>query len=601
VSDLRVRWLGRVPYAEADELQRALLERADDDYLLLLEHPHVYTLGKSADPAHVLVPPASVGAELVRADRGGDVTYHGPGQLVGYPIVTLPEWRAGQRDVIAYVRSLEGVLIAALADLDVEAARHDGYTGVWIGNEKVAAIGVRIARGRTRHGFALNVDPDLSMFGHIVPCGISDKGVTSLARHVDPSPDMKRVVDAVTARFAEVFGYPALDRQDIVWRARASDLSPFTRAAREGSAEVHRSKDNGDGRAETRPMADGPSRASAASEASRGSARAPSLSGSDVASAPPGHAPVRLLGRLAEAGVRAPDDDPAFKRPGWMKVKADLGPNYRETKRIMRSLSLNTVCEEAGCPNIYECWADRTATFMILGDRCTRACGFCLVDTRHPLPLDEGEPARVADAVAQLGLAHAVVTSVARDDVPDGGAGIFAATIRAIRARTPGTAVEVLIPDCKGDADALAVIFDARPDVLNHNLETVARLQRAARPSAAYFRSLALLARAKDAALTTKSGIILGMGETEAELRGAIADLRNVGVDILTLGQYLRPSTRHLPVVRWWTPDEFHALGEYARGLGFSHVEAGPLVRSSYHARRAAELTERMPAAAGFS
>jgi lipoic acid synthetase len=603
VSDLRVRWLGRVPYAEADELQRALLERADDDYLLLLEHPHVYTLGKSADPAHVLVPPASVGAELVRADRGGDVTYHGPGQLVGYPIVTLPEWRAGQRDVIAYVRSLEGVLIAALADLDVEAARHDGYTGVWIGNEKIAAIGVRIARGRTRHGFALNVDPDLSMFDHIVPCGITDKGVTSLARHLDHSPDMKRVVDAVTARFAEVFGYPALDRQDMVWRARGAA------AARGGDGAAARSIPDGDGaRAEPllaslAPLARlGPSAMGRVSaRPSQSSLNRPTPAPSREAAAAPKEAPVRLLGRLAEAGVHAPDDDPAFKRPGWMKVKADLGPNYRETKRIMRSLSLNTVCEEAGCPNIYECWADRTATFMILGDRCTRACGFCLVDTRHPLPLDEDEPGRVADAVARLGLAHAVVTSVARDDVPDGGAGIFAATIRAIRARTPGTAVEVLIPDCKGDADALAVIFDARPDVLNHNLETVARLQRAARSSAAYFRSLALLARAKDAALTTKSGIILGMGETEAELRGAIADLRNVGVDILTLGQYLRPSTRHLPVVRWWTPDEFHALGEYARGLGFSHVEAGPLVRSSYHARRAAESAERMPAAAGFS
>ncbi len=603
MSDLRVRWLGRVPYAEADELQRALLERADDDYLLLLEHPHVYTLGKSADPAHVLVPPASVGAELVRADRGGDVTYHGPGQLVGYPIVTLPEWRAGQRDVIAYVRSLEGVLIAALADLDVEAARHDGYTGVWIGNEKIAAIGVRIARGRTRHGFALNVDPDLSMFDHIVPCGITDKGVTSLARHLDHSPDMKRVVDAVTARFAEVFGYPALDRQDMVWRARGAA------AARGGDGAAARSIPDGDGaRAEPllaslAPLARlGPSAMGRVSaRPSQSSLNRPTPAPSREAAAAPKEAPVRLLGRLAEAGVHAPDDDPAFKRPGWMKVKADLGPNYRETKRIMRSLSLNTVCEEAGCPNIYECWADRTATFMILGDRCTRACGFCLVDTRHPLPLDEDEPGRVADAVARLGLAHAVVTSVARDDVPDGGAGIFAATIRAIRARTPGTAVEVLIPDCKGDADALAVIFDARPDVLNHNLETVARLQRAARSSAAYFRSLALLARAKDAALTTKSGIILGMGETEAELRGAIADLRNVGVDILTLGQYLRPSTRHLPVVRWWTPDEFHALGEYARGLGFSHVEAGPLVRSSYHARRAAESAERMPAAAGFS
>jgi lipoic acid synthetase len=196
-----------------------------------------------------------------------------------------------------------------------------------------------------------------------------------------------------------------------------------------------------------------------------------------------------------------------------------------------------------------------------------------------------------------------VITSVARDDVPDGGAGVFAATVRAVRARTPRTAVEVLVPDCKGDPDALGTIFDARPDVLNHNLETVARLQRAARPSAAYFRSLALLARAKDAGLTTKSGIILGMGETEDELRGAIADLRNVGVDILTLGQYLRPTDRHLPVVRWWTPAEFDALGAYARGLGFAHVESGPLVRSSYHARTAASAAsgEPAPAAAGFS
>jgi len=567
VTELRVRWLGRVPYGEADELQRALLERAADDYLLLLEHPHVYTLGKSADPAHVLVPPASVGADLVRADRGGDVTYHGPGQLVGYPIVTLPEWRAGQRDVVAYVRRLEAVLVDALADLGVTARRDDGYTGVWVGDEKIAAIGVRVSRGRTRHGFALNVDPDLSMFDHIVPCGIADRGVTSLAAQLGAAPTMQRVLDAVTARFAEHFPYTDVERQDVVWREHPSDLSAFTR---EGDAGAHRFEQ-------------------AADEFGGGSRRT--------------NAPVRLLGRLAEAGVEAPPEDPAFRRPEWMKVKADLGPNYRETKRIMRGLSLHTVCEEAGCPNIYECWADRTATFMILGERCTRACGFCLVDTRHPLPLDEDEPARVADAVAQLGLAHAVVTSVARDDVADGGAGVFAATIRAVRARTPRTAVEVLIPDCKGDPDALATIFDARPDVLNHNLETVARLQRAARPSAAYFRSLALVARAKDAGLTTKSGIILGMGETEDELRGAVADLRNVGVDILTLGQYLRPTERHLPVVRWWTPAEFDALGAYARGLGFAHVEAGPLVRSSYHARSAASAAagEPAPAVAGFS
>jgi lipoic acid synthetase len=272
-----------------------------------------------------------------------------------------------------------------------------------------------------------------------------------------------------------------------------------------------------------------------------------------------------------------------------MKVKADLGPGYRETKRLMRSLSLHTVCEEAGCPNIFECWADRTATFMILGDRCTRACGFCLVDTRRPLPLDPEEPARVADAVVTLGLAHVVVTSVARDDVADGGAAAFAATIAAIRARVPGTRVEVLIPDCKGDPDALATIFDARPDVLNHNLETVPRLQRAARPSAAYARSLAVLARAKSAGLVTKSGMILGMGETVEEVRASVGDLRDVGVDILTLGQYLRPSPRHLPVVRWWSPDEFAELQSYASDLGFVHVEAGPLVRSSYHARAAAD------------
>lgn len=550
MTRLRARWLGRVAYAEADALQRALHDRSPDDYLLLLEHPHVYTLGTRADLAHVLVPPASVGAELVRTDRGGDVTYHGPGQLVGYPIVTLPDWRDGRPDVVAYVRRVESALVAALARLGVDAHTEDGFTGVWVGDEKIAAIGVKVARGRSRHGFALNVDPHLAMFGHIVPCGIRDRGVTSLARVLGTAPEMRSVVDVVVDAFREELGHDVVERQDVVWRERASDLSAFTRDAE--------------------------------------AARTPGRAGT----------PVRLLGRLAEAGVAAPADDPTFRRPAWMKVKADLGPGYRETKRVMRSLSLHTVCEEAGCPNIYECWADRTATFMILGERCTRACGFCLVDTRKPLPIDPDEPARVAEAVAAMGLAHAVVTSVARDDVEDGGAAAFAATIEAIRARTPSTRVEVLIPDCKGDARALQAIFDARPDVLNHNLETVARLQRAARPSAAYARSLGVLARAKDAGLTTKSGIILGMGETTAEVLGAVADLRGAGVDILTLGQYLRPSARHLPVVRWWTPDEFARLRDDALSLGFAHVEAGPLVRSSYHARAAVDAARRPEAVA---
>jgi lipoyl synthase len=542
----RVRWLGRVPYADADALQRALHAAAVDDYLLLLEHPHVYTLGTNADPANVLVPPAQVGAELVHTDRGGDVTYHGPGQLVGYPVVTLPEWRAGLRDVVAHVRRLEQVLIDTLADFGVSASREAKYPGVWVGDAKIAAVGVRVARGRTRHGFALNVDPDLAMFDHIVPCGIADRGVTSLARELGAAPEMRAVVDAVTAHAVERFGWDACDRQDVVWREHRHQLSPFTLDA----LQQHR----------------GPG-------------------------TPAAGAPVRLLGRLAEAGVVV--EAPGGGRPEWMRVRADLGPGYRETKRLVRGLDLHTVCEEAGCPNIYECWADGTATFMILGDRCTRACGFCLVDTRKPLPLDPDEPGRVADAVSRLGLEHAVITSVARDDVADGGAAGFAATIAAVRARSPRTRVEVLIPDCKGDAAALDVIFAARPDVLNHNLETVARLQRAARPSAAYARSLAVLGRAKAAGLVTKSGIILGMGETADEVRGAIVDLRSVGVDILTLGQYLRPSARHLPVARWWSPDEFATVGAFAETLGFAHVEAGPLVRSSYHARRATLAADR--------
>jgi lipoic acid synthetase len=528
---IQARWFGRVPYEEADALQRALHERSIDDYLLLLEHPHVYTLGSRADPAHVLVDPASVGAELITADRGGDVTYHGPGQLVGYPIISLAEWRAGQRDVVAYIRRLEDVLIAVVGDFGIVAGRSRGYTGVWVGDEKIAAIGVRVARGRTRHGFALNVDPDMTMFSHIVPCGITDRGVTSMRAQLGAPVDMHRVVDRVVERFAAAFGYGEIERQDVVWRESASDLSAFTRGAMEGNA------------------------------------------------------PVRLLGRLAEAGVAAGDD--GTRRPEWMRVRAKFDDGYMELKRLMRERDLHTVCEEAGCPNIYECWSERTATFMILGDRCTRACGFCLVDTRKPLPVDTDEPRRVAEAIVALGLEHVVITCVARDDLPDGGAAGFAATVDAIRDASPMTNVELLISDCRGDGVSLATIFAARPDVLNHNLETVARLQRAARPSAGYARSLGVLARAKDAGLLTKSGLILGMGETADEVRAALRDLRGVGVDIVTMGQYLRPTRHHLPVVRWWTPAEFEELGDFATGLGFTHVEAGPLVRSSYHARRA--------------
>ena len=531
---LRVRWLGRVRFRDAHALQSALFERAPDDYVLLLEHPHVYTLGLRASPAHVLVPPISVGAELVTTNRGGDVTYHGPGQLVGYPVLSVPN-RPGATP--AYVRSVEQLVIDVCRDLGLTAVgRLDGYPGVWVepdGPEprKVCAVGVRRSRGRTMHGFALNVDPDLSYFGHIVPCGIPDKAVTSLAAE-GLQVAMGDVVEAVVARAARLWGGGPVERQDVVGPAVAADL-----AGHEGAE---------------------------------------------------GAMPVRLRGRLARAGVDPDRGLPVDERkPTWLRVKADLGPRYREVRRTMRDLDLHTVCEEAGCPNIFECWADGTATFMINGARCTRSCGFCLVDTRRPEALDPGEPEHVAEAVATMGLAHAVVTAVARDDLPDGGAGAFAAVVAAVRGRCPATAVELLVPDFGGDPDALDTVFAARPDVFNHNLETVARLQRAVRPQASYARSLAVLARARAAELATKSGLILGMGETTDEVLGAMADLRNVGVEILTLGQYLRPTARHLPVDRWWRPEEFDDLAAAGRAMGFAHVQASPLTRSSYHARDA--------------
>jgi lipoic acid synthetase len=276
---------------------------------------------------------------------------------------------------------------------------------------------------------------------------------------------------------------------------------------------------------------------------------------------------------------------PPLARPSWIKARAPMGERYETLQGLMRGLALHTVCEEARCPNIGECWNRGTATFMILGDVCTRACGFCAVKTGLPrLPPDPGEPARVADAVARMGLRHAVITSVNRDDQRDGGAAIFAECIREIRARTPGCAVEVLIPDFKGSWDALGTVIAARPDVLNHNTETVPRLYRRVRPGARFERSLELLRRSKDAGLLTKSGIMVGLGEEWHEVEDTIRAIRGSGTDVLTVGQYLRPSRDHLPLQRYYTPDEFERIKAFALALGYGHVESGPLVRSSYHA-----------------
>jgi lipoic acid synthetase len=274
------------------------------------------------------------------------------------------------------------------------------------------------------------------------------------------------------------------------------------------------------------------------------------------------------------------------RKPEWLKIRLVTNENYQELKKMMRSKTLHTVCEEARCPNIFECWANRTATFMILGDICTRACRFCAVKTGLPTELDWQEPERVAEAVEQMGVRHAVVTSVARDDLKDGGAAIFAATIKAIRKRNPFTSVEVLIPDFQGNWDALKVVMDAKPDILNHNIETVRRRSDRVRSKAKYDRSLELLRRAKEMQpqIPTKSSIMVGVGETFDEVVEAMQDLRANHVDIVTIGQYLQPTKKHLKIERYYTPDEFAKFKEIGLAMGFSHVESGPLVRSSYHA-----------------
>jgi len=564
-----VRWLGRVDYRDALALQRQLRDHSADDHLLLLEHDHVVTLSKRTPAEHLLVDVESMGATVVATDRGGDITYHGPGQLVGYPILTVPGKRGGGlADTAAYVEGIEQLLIDVLADLGLVAGRLERHTGVWLEPDglrprKIGAIGVRITKGRSMHGFALNVDPDLTWFDRIVPCGITDKGVTSLAAEgVDIS--MREVVDLVVAKAVDRWGRGrSIDRADVAWRVPNSDLAPFTRGEGAGTPVGRQGVGHGD---------DNPALAFA--EQADGTS-------------------VRLLGRLAEAGVSADPVRLKARKPEWMRVPLDTGPTYREIKKTMRELDLVTVCEEAGCPNISECWNEGTATFMILGERCTRACGFCHVDTRKPAAIDLEEPTRVAEAVERMGLKHAVVTMVARDDLPDGGAAAVAATVHAIRERVQSARVEVLVSDFKGDDASLRTVFDARPDVFNHNIETVARLQRAVRPSAGYARSLSVLARAKQAGLVTKSSIIVGMGETDDEVGQTLADLAAIGCDIVTIGQYLRPTSHHLPVVTWWQPSVFEAWKQQGEAMGIEHVEASPLTRSSYHAREAADAAER--------
>ena len=533
---LRVRWIGRVAYREVLAVQTALFEHGQEQHLLLLEHPHVFTYGPRAElDKNLKCDPSEVGADFVAVKRGGDITYHGPGQLVGYPILNL-ENAIG---ATAHVCSVEQLVIDALAELGVKnAGRLTGFAGVWLDADndrrrKISAIGVRLAHGRTMHGLALNVDPDMTyMRQHIVPCGVAEYPVTSL-KEEGINVSMQDVVKIVSRLAIERWGGGEAEQQEVAWIHRPEDLSRFSRG--EGPGE-----------------------------------------------------PVRMLGRLADAGVDG-GVDLSERKPEWLRPKVQIGPEVLKIKRTLSELKLVTVCEEAGCPNLSECWKDGTATFMVLGERCTRACGFCLVDTRKPELPEADEPQRVAEAVASMGLTHAVLTMVARDDLADGGFAHVAECVRAIRERNPLTRIETLVSDAKGEVASLQLLFDARPDVFNHNIETVARLQRAVRPSAGYARSLGVLSAAKAAGLVVKSGLVLGMGETTEEVDGCLADLAGIGVNIVTIGQYLRPTTHHTPVARWIHPDEFTRWKQAGESLGIGHVESSPLTRSSYHAKQSAD------------
>jgi lipoic acid synthetase len=386
---------------------------------------------------------------------------------------------------------------------------------------------------------------------HIVACGIGDRPVTSLREEgVDAS--IRDVVDVLARLAAERWTAGLLERQDVAWKHAADgrDISAFSRG--EGPGEKVK-----------------------------------------VVSR-------RTLGRLEEAGVRG-GLSIETRKPKWLRPKVELGSDVLSLRKTIRDLDLVTVCEDAGCPNLSDCWSEGTATFMVLGERCTRACGFCLVDTRLPLDPEADEPMRVAEAIERMSVDHAVLTMVARDDLADGGMSHVVACVEAVRLRRPSTRIETLISDVKGDGAALDLLLDARPDVLNHNVETVARLQRAVRPSAGYARSLAVLARAKAAGLITKTGFMVGLGETDDEITGLLADLADLGVDIVTIGQYLRPTSHHLPIVRYAEPTEFDNWKQIGEAFGIGHVEASPLTRSSYHAKTAADSVIDSAMAASFT
>ena len=536
MRNLNVRWLGKLPYEEAYDLQLGIHkdvsnENSLDDYLLLLEHDKVITVGRTAKAESLLVEKNELltkKIEYFETDRGGDITYHGEGQIVGYPIIRLTD----PKKVIPYVRDLELVIIETLNKFSIESFTKEDDTGVWTKKGKIASIGIKVSKWTTYHGFSLNIFDSLDGFELINPCGNVSEKVTSI-HSFNNEISFEDVAKELTKNFAKVFNYVEVDKQ----------LSQFTPRQLKNNKEFN--IDN-----MVKRGVFNPNKASI---------------------------PLTIKGNLP--------NEP--NRPEWMKVKANLGKDYMSLKSLLKEKKLNTVCEEASCPNIYECWSMGTATFMIMGDVCTRACGFCDVKTGKPGFLDAEEPLRVAESVKSMGLSHAVVTSVNRDDLDDGGSQFFADTIYAIKDLNQNCSVEVLIPDFKGERKSIDNIINANPEVLNHNLETVPRLQRDIRTAASYGRSLSLLYYAKQKGFLgkTKTGLIVGMGETKEEVLSVLKDISKLQIDIVTIGQYLRPTAKHRAIDRYAPQNEFELYKSYGESLGIPHVESGPLVRSSYHAK----------------
>ncbi|MFH0910554.1 MAG: lipoyl synthase [Planctomycetota bacterium] len=497
-----VRYARGIGHEEALRLQgeavaRLRRDRSGPGLLLVAEHTPLVTLGRGGSEENLLAGReglARAGVSFHEAERGGDVAYHGPGQITLYPVYPLEWWG---RDLHRALRRLEDVALLYLAGHGVSASRKEGLSGVWAGEEKAAAVGIAVRGWIAFYGLAVNIDPDWAHFRLIRACGIADKGVTGLARLTGRSYDMDREMRRLAAAFARAFDGAEL------WE------------------------------------------------------EAPAFSSEPV---------------------------PHRRLPPWLskRVSARGGDAVRG---LLSGLRLSTVCQGARCPNQHECFARGRAAFLIMGPRCTRACRFCAVPHGDPLPLDAEEPGRLAEAVAQLKLRHAVVTSVTRDDLPDGGAEHFARTIRAIRNASACT-VEVLTPDFQGKRDALARVADAGPDLFNHNLETVPRLYAGVRPGADYRQSLGLFRflHGQYPGLLLKSGLMLGLGETRAEVLDVARELAAAGCAVLTLGQYLSPSAEHLPVAEYLRPEAFVELGNAARALGFRHVASAPFVRSSYNA-----------------